>query len=148
MSKAHHSPYTVHPRGTKMYWDMKESYWWNNMKKDIAKFVEQCSTCQQVKTHKPLLILKWKWDEIAIDYILGSPKTPTEEDSIWVVVDHLTKSTHFIPIKVKDSMDKLAKLYVKNVVCLHGVPLAIILDRDSHFTSRFWQSFQKKMGRS
>jgi hypothetical protein len=118
MSEAHHSPYTVHPEGTKMYHDVNGSYWWNNMKKDIAKFVKQCSTCQQVKaehqrparTLKPLLIPKWKWDEIVMDFILGLPKTPTSEDSIWVVVDQLTKSAHFIPIKVKDPMDKLARL--------------------------------------
>jgi hypothetical protein len=145
MSEAHHSPYTVHPGGTKMYHDVKGSYWWNNMKKDIAKFVEQCSTCQQVKpehqrlagTLKPLLIPKWKWDEIAMDFILGLPKTLTGEDSIWVVVNRLTKSAHFISIKVKDPMDKLARLYVQNVVHLHGVPSAIISDRDSRCTSRF-----------
>jgi hypothetical protein len=115
------------------------------MKKNIAKFVQQCSTCQQVKAKhqrpagmlKPLLVPKWKWDEIAMDFILRLPKTPTREDSIWVVVDRLTKSAHFIPIKVKDPMDKLARLYVQNVVRLHGVPSAIISDRDSHFTSRF-----------
>jgi hypothetical protein len=106
MSEAHHSPYIVHPGGTKMYHDVKGSYWRNNMKKDIAKFVEQCVICQQVKaeyqrlvgTLKPLLILKWKWDKIAMDFILGLPKTPTGEDSIWVVVDRLIKSAHFIPI--------------------------------------------------
>jgi hypothetical protein len=112
--------------------------------KDIAKFVGQCLTCQQVKaehqrpmgTLKPLLILKWKWDEIAMDFILGLPKTPLG----W------TKSAHFIPIMVKDLMDKLARLYVQNVVHLHGVPLAIISDRDSRFTSMLWQSLQKEMG--
>jgi hypothetical protein len=72
-----------------------------------------------------------------MDFILGLPKTPTGEDSIWVVIDRLIKSAHFIPIKVKDLMDKLAKLYVQNVVHLDGVPSAIISDRDSHFTSRF-----------
>jgi hypothetical protein len=81
-----------------------------------------------------------------MDFILRLPKTPKSEDSNWVVVDRLTKSAHFIPIKVKDPMDKLAKLYVHNVVRLHGVPLAIISDRDSRFTSRFWQSLQKEMG--
>jgi hypothetical protein len=142
MSEDHHSPYTMHPGGTKMYRDVKGSYWWNNMKKDIAKFVEQYLICQQVKvehqrlarTLKSLLILKWKWDEITMDFILGLPKTPTREVSIWVVVDHLMKSAHFIPIKVKDPMNKLARLYVQNVVHLHGVPLAIISDRDSRFT--------------
>jgi hypothetical protein len=135
-----------------MYRDVKGSYWWNNMKRDIAEFVEQCPTCQQVKvehqrltgTLKPLLILKWKWDEIVMDFILGLSKASIREDSIWVVVDRLTKCAHFIPIK--DPMDKLARLYIQNIVCLHGVPSAIISDKDSRFTSRFWQSLQKEMG--
>ena len=63
-------------------------------------------------TLKPLLIPTWKWDEIVIDFILGLPNTPTGKDSIWVVVDHLMKSAHFIPMNVKDPMDKLARLYV------------------------------------
>jgi hypothetical protein len=137
-----------------MYRDVKGSYWWNNMKRDIAKFVEQCSTYQQVKAEhqrlarmlKLLLIPKWKWDEIAMNFILGLPKATIGEDSIWVIVNRLTKSAHFIPIKVKDPIEKLAKLYVHNIVRLHGVPLVIIFDRDSHFTSRFWQSLQKEMG--
>ena len=99
-----------------------------------------------VGTLKQLLIPKWKWDKIVMNFILGLPKTPTEEDSIWVVVNRLTKSAHFIPMKVKDSMDKLARLYVPNIVRLHGVPSAFISDRDSHFTSRFWQSLQKEIG--
>ena len=79
------------------------------MKRDIAKFVEQCPTCQQVKAeHVP----KWKWDEIGMDFILGLPRAPTGDDSIWVVVDRLTKSDHFIPMKVKDPMDKSTRLYV------------------------------------
>ena len=76
-----------------------------------------------------------------MDFILELPKTPTGEVFIWVVLDRLTKRAHFIPIKVKDPMDKLARLYVQNIVRLHGVPSAIISDRDSHFTSRFWQRF-------
>ena len=89
---------------------------------------------------KSLLIPKWKWDEIVMDFILGLRKAHIGEDSIWVVVDRLTKSAHFILMKVKDSMDMLVKLYVQNIVCSHGVLLAIVSDRDSHFTLRFWQS--------
>jgi hypothetical protein len=80
MSGAYHSPYTVHPGGTKMYYDVNGSYWWNNMKKDITRFVEQCVICQQVKAEhqrsvgiKSLLIPKWKWDKIAMNFILGLP---------------------------------------------------------------------------
>ena len=81
-----------------------------------------------------------------MDFILGLPKTPSGEDSIWVIVDRLTKSAHFIPIKVKDLMDKLARLYVQNIIRLQGVLSAIISDKDSRFTSRLWQSLQKEMG--
>ena len=94
---------------------------------------------------KPLLIPKWKWDEIAMDFILGLPKTPTREDFIWVIVNRLTKSAHFIPIKVKDPMDKLARLYVQNIVCSQGVPLAIISDRDS-FYFEILVNFSKENG--
>ena len=124
MSEAHRSLYIVHPGGTKMYWDVKGSYWWNNMKRDITRFVEQCSTYQLVKAKhqrpvgmlKSLLMVKWKWDEITMNFILRLPKTPIREDSIWVVVNHLTKSVHFIPMKVKDLMNMLARLYVHNIV--------------------------------
>jgi hypothetical protein len=100
------------------------------MEMEIAKYVEQCPTCQQAKVEhqrlvgilKPLLIPKWKWDEIEMDFILGLQRTLTGEDSIWVVVDSLTKNVHFIPLKVKDPMDKLARLYVQNIVRLQRVP--------------------------
>jgi hypothetical protein len=96
---------------------------------------------------KPLLKPKWKWDKLAIDFILGLPKMSTRDDSIWVIVDHLTKTAHFIPMKFKDLMDKLARLYVQNAVRLLGVPSTIISDRDSQFTSRFWKSLQNEMGK-
>jgi hypothetical protein len=81
-----------------------------------------------------------------MDVILGLPRTPTEEDSIWIVVDLLMKSAHFIPIRVKYPMDKLSKLYVQNIVRLHRVTSAIVSDRDSQFTYRFWQSLHKDIG--
>ncbi|GLT69307.1 hypothetical protein SLA2020_414660 [Shorea laevis] len=81
-----------------------------------------------------------------MDFIVGLPRTPTGEDAIWVVVDQLTKIAHFILVKVKDLMDKLARLYIQNIVQLHEIPSAIMSDRDSRFTSRFWQSLQKEMG--
>jgi hypothetical protein len=80
-----------------------------------------------------------------MDFKVGLPRTPTGENAIWVVVDRLTKSAHFIPKKVNDPMDKLARLHVHNIVQLYEVPSAIVSDRDSHFTSQFWQSLQKEM---
>ena len=87
-----------------------------------------------------------KWDDIAMDFVTKLPRTKNGHDMIWVVVDRFTKSTHFIATNEKWSMDKLANSYVKEIVRLHGVPLTIVSDRDSRFTSRFWKSLQEEMG--
>ncbi|GJX70455.1 putative reverse transcriptase domain-containing protein [Tanacetum coccineum] len=81
-----------------------------------------------------------------MDFVTKLPKTSTGHDAIWVIVDRLTKSAHFIPIRVTDSMETLTRLYIKEIVSRHGVPISIISDRDSHFTSRFWQSLQNALG--
>ncbi|GJT14964.1 putative reverse transcriptase domain-containing protein [Tanacetum coccineum] len=83
---------------------------------------------------------------ITMDFVSGLPRMPSGYDMIWVIVDLLTKSAHFLPMKKTDTMEKLTQLYLKEVVCRHGVPISIILDRDSHFTSRFWRSLQKTLG--
>ncbi|GKA61673.1 putative reverse transcriptase domain-containing protein [Tanacetum coccineum] len=110
----------------KMYQDLKKLYWWPNMKAKIATY--------------------WKWEKITMDFVSGLPRTPSGYDSIWVIVDRLTKSAHFLPMKKTDSIEKLAQLYLKEIVCKHGVPTSIISDRDSLFTSRFWKSLQEAMG--
>ena len=81
-----------------------------------------------------------------MDFVVGLPCTSDGYDSIWVIVDWLTKSAHFLPVKTIYSVAKLAKLYVKHIVCLHGVPTSIVYDRGSVFTSRFWQKLQEAMG--
>ncbi|MCO6420064.1 hypothetical protein JYK14_28520, partial [Siccirubricoccus sp. KC 17139] len=81
-----------------------------------------------------------------MDFITKLPKTLNGYDTIWVVVDRLTKSAHFLPIKETDKMEKLAQVYLKEIVSLHGVPISIISDRDSRFTSRFWQTLQQALG--
>ncbi|GJU74671.1 putative reverse transcriptase domain-containing protein [Tanacetum coccineum] len=137
-----------------MYQDLKKLYWWPNMKAEIATYVSKCLTCAKVKAEhqKPSGLLQqpeipeWKWEKITMDFVLGLPRTPSGYDSIWVIVDRLTKSTHFLKIKKTDSIEKLAQLYLKEIVCKHGVPTSIISDRDSLFTSRFWKSLQKAMG--
>jgi len=95
---------------------------------------------------KPLTIPEWKWEHIAMDFITNLPKTVTGLDAVWVVVDRLTKSAHFLPIKTTYDISRLAKEYVGEIVRLHGVPVSIISDRDPRFTSRFWQSLQAAMG--
>ena len=154
MEEAHSSAYAMHPGSTKMYGTLKEHYWWNGMKKDIASFVSRCLTCQQVKEEhqKPtgkiqlLPIPVWKWEKITMDFVTGLPRTQRQHDAIWVIVDRLTKSAHFLPSNVEDSLEKLAKLYVDEIVRLHGVPVSIVSDRDPRFTSRFWPSLQAALG--
>ena len=81
-----------------------------------------------------------------MDFVTGLPLTPRKRDAIWVIVDRLTKSTHFIPVRIDFLPDKLVELYIGEIVKLHGVPLSIILDRDPRFTSRFWKKLQEALG--
>nr|GEU87069.1 putative reverse transcriptase domain-containing protein [Tanacetum cinerariifolium] len=154
MHESHKSKYSVHPGFDKMYQDMKLLYWWPNMKADIATYVSNCLTCQRVKAEhqKPSGVLvqpeipQWKWDNITMDFVTKLPRTQSGNDTIWVVVDRLTKSAHFLPMKETDPMDKLARLFLKEVVTRHRIPVSIICDRDPRFTSNFWKAFQKAMG--
>ena len=82
----------------------------------------------------------WKWEHITMDFVIGLPKTRTRRDSIWVIVDRMTKAAHFLAIRQTDSLETLARVYIVEIVRLHGVPLAIVSDRDPRFTSRFWTS--------
>ncbi|KAD3066941.1 hypothetical protein E3N88_34821 [Mikania micrantha] len=137
-----------------MYQDLRTSYWWPGMKKDIALYVGKCLTCSKVKAEhqKPSGLLQqpeipqWKWEQISMDFITKLPRTPRGFDSIWVIVDRLTKSAHFLPIREDYKMEKLSTLYINEIIARHGTPTSIISDRDSGFTSRFWQSLQKALG--
>lgn len=93
-----------------------------------------------------MLVPKWKWDRVTMDFVTGLPFTPRKKDAVWVVIDKLTKSAHFIPVRMDYSLDKLAELYISEIVRLHGVPLSIISDRDPRFTSRFWKKLQEALG--
>ncbi|KAL5549395.1 hypothetical protein UlMin_004626 [Ulmus minor] len=95
---------------------------------------------------QPIEVPKWKWEQIAMDFVVGLPKTTREHDAIWVIIDRLTKSAHFLPIKMTYSLEQLAEIYVREIVRLHGVPISIISDRDSRFTSSFWKSVHRAMG--
>ncbi|GJY29439.1 putative reverse transcriptase domain-containing protein [Tanacetum coccineum] len=156
MHESHKSKYSVHPGSDKMYQDMKKLYWWPNMKADIATYVSKCLTCAKVKAEhqRPSGLLvqpkipEWKWDNITMDFVTKLPKSPQGHDTIWVIVDRLTKSAIFTPMRETDSMEKLARLYIKEVVARHGIPVSIICDRDPRFASRFWRSLQKALGTS
>ncbi|KAG8472899.1 hypothetical protein CXB51_034781 [Gossypium anomalum] len=154
LQEAHSGYFSIHPGSTKMYNDLKKMYWWNGMKRDISEFVSKCLICQQVKAEhqvplgllQPIMIPEWKWDRITMDFISGLPLTPGKKNAIWVIVDRLTKSAHFIPVRTDYSLNKLAELYIREIVRLHGIPLSIISDRDPRFTSRFWKKLQEALG--
>ncbi|GKB29919.1 putative reverse transcriptase domain-containing protein [Tanacetum coccineum] len=154
MHESHKSKYSIHPGSNKMYQDLKKLYWWPNMKAEITIYVSKCMTCAKVKAEyqKPSGLLvqpkipEWKWENITMDFVTKLPKMASGQDMIWVIVDRLTKSTHFLPAKENDSMEKLTRQYVKEVVSRHGVPVLIISDRDGWFMSQLWQSLQEYFG--
>ncbi|KAI3778451.1 hypothetical protein L2E82_07749 [Cichorium intybus] len=154
MEEAHKSKFSIHPGATKMYLDLREGYWWHGMKNDVARFVEECMTCRKVKAEhqkphgklQPLEIPEWKWEHLTMDFITKLPRTARGADTIWVIVDRLTKSAHFLAIKESSPAKKLAEIFDREIVSLHGVPVSIVSDRDTRFTSRFWRKFQEEMG--
>ena len=115
------------------------------MKRDVGEFVERCLVCQQTKTKhqkpsemlKPLKIPEWKWESDSMDFVTGLPRTMHGHDAIWVIVDRLTKSDHFLPIRMNFNLTQLAELYIREIVRLHGISKEIVSDRDPRFTSRF-----------
>ncbi|GKB39428.1 putative reverse transcriptase domain-containing protein, partial [Tanacetum coccineum] len=122
MDEAYKSKYFVHPGADKMYYDLRDRYWWPGMKKDIVEYVSKCLTCLKVKAEhqRPSGLLQqpeipvWKWEGIAMDF------------------DY--------------KMERLVRLYLNEIVARHGVSISIISDRDSRLTSRFWQSMQEALG--
>ncbi|GAU32901.1 hypothetical protein TSUD_393220 [Trifolium subterraneum] len=152
--EGHKSGLSIHPGLVKMYQDLKKLFWWPRMKKEIAEYVYACLVCQKSKIEhqkpsgllQPLFIPEWKWDSIAMDFVGGLPKTAKGNEVIWVVVDRLTKSAHFIAIKIGTLVPKLAEIYVEQIIRLHGIPSSIVSDRDPKFTSRFWESLQEALG--
>ncbi|GKB48774.1 putative reverse transcriptase domain-containing protein [Tanacetum coccineum] len=154
MHESHKSKYSIHPGSDKMYQDMKKLYWWPNMKADIATYVSKCLTCAKVKAEhqRPSGLLvqpkipEWKWDNITMDFVTKLPKSSQGYDTIWVIVDRLTKSAIFTPMRETDPLDKLARMYLKEVVTRHGIPVSIICDRDPRFASNFWRSLQNALG--
>ncbi|GJQ90709.1 putative reverse transcriptase domain-containing protein [Tanacetum coccineum] len=134
MDEAHKSKYSVHPGADKMYYDLRDRYWYLGMKKDIAEYVSKCLTCLKVKAEhqRPSGLLQqpeipvWKWEGIAMDFVTKLPRTSSGHDIIWVIVDRLTKSAYFLPMREDYKMERLARLYLNEIVARHGVPISII----------------------
>jgi hypothetical protein len=139
LDEAHLSKFTIHPGSTKMYRDLRENFWWSNMKGEIAEYVSSCDTCQRIKSShlktagpmQPSSIPAWKWNVISMDFIVGLPLTPRKHDSIWVIVDRLTKTAHFIPVHTTYSAERYAEVYIDLVVRLHGPQDYLVRSRHS-----------------
>jgi hypothetical protein len=153
LCEAHESNYSIHSGGNKMYHDLKATYWWYGMNRDVAEYIDLCDTCQRVKAKhqqparllQPLQVPEWKWEEIVMHFIVGLLRTQSGYDSIWVIVDQLTKVAHFIPDKTTYSGPQLAELYVSRIVCLHGVPKKFVYDRWTQFTLKFWERLHEAL---
>ncbi|GJU05755.1 putative reverse transcriptase domain-containing protein [Tanacetum coccineum] len=130
MHESHKLKYSIHPGSDKMYQDLKKLYWWPNMKAEIATY----------RSHNG------NGRNITMDFVTKVPRTAAGQDTIWVIVDRLTKSAHFFPMREDDTLEKLTRQYLKEVVSKHGVPVSIISDRDGKFTSHFWKSLHKALG--
>ncbi|GJS07560.1 putative reverse transcriptase domain-containing protein [Tanacetum coccineum] len=154
MDEAHTSRYSIHPGADKMYYDLRDFYWWPGMKRDVAEYISRCLTCSKIKAEhqKPSGLLQqpeipeWKWEKITMDLVTKLPRSSGGYDVIWVIVDRLTKSAHFLPIREDYKMEKLAKMYINEIVARHGVPVSIISDRDGRFASYLWKALQEALG--
>jgi hypothetical protein len=145
LDEAHLSKFSLHPGSTKMYQNLRQNFWWMRMKREIAKYISECDICQRVKAShlktasilQPLPIPSWKWQDISMDFIVGLPNTSQKHDSIWVIVDRLTKTAYFLPVHITYNAKRYAKIYLDQIVHLHGVPKTIISDRAAQFIARF-----------
>jgi hypothetical protein len=148
MDELHKRPYTGHPGYQKMITTTRKQFYWPRLKMDIDDYLAKCIECQQLKAEhrhpvrflQPLPIPKWKWETISMDFITGLPKSAKQNDVIMVVVDKLSKSAHFVPIKSTCKAIYTVNIFMKEIFRLHGMPRDIISDRDTKFTSSFWKS--------
>ena len=110
----HCSRFAVHPGGAKMYQDLCHQYYWSGMKRHVGDFVRRCLTCQKVKTKhqkpagllQPLEVAKWTWEHITMDFVTHLPRTQQRHDAVWVIVDWLTKSAHFLAVRMTFSLER------------------------------------------
>ena len=137
-----------------MYHDLRRQYYWSGMKRHVGDFVRRCLMCHQVKAEhqrpvgllQPLEIVEWKWEHITMDFVTHFPRTSRKHDAIWVIVDRLTKLAHFLAVRMTFTLEEFCRLYIREIVRLHGGPVSIVSNRDPRFTAQFWKSFQKAMG--
>jgi hypothetical protein len=154
LGEMHNVPYVGHPGYQKTIAVVKNQYYWPSMKKENDKFIAKFLACQKVKAKHihpasllhPLPILEWKWEVVKIDFITKLPKKNKPHDSIMVVVDNLTKASHFITVKITLKEASRVHIYLKEIYRLHGMPKSIVFDRDPKFTSKFCQGLFNGFG--
>jgi hypothetical protein len=145
LDEAHTLRYSIHPRSTKMYPHLRQQFWWTQMKHEAARYMPECDTCRKDKDDymklggllQPLSIPDWKWEDNSMGFIVGLPPTAGKVDSIWAIVDHFTKSTHFIPMCTCFTAEKYTEIYTARILYLHGVPKRIIPNQGSQFVAHF-----------
>ena len=143
LKEFHCSQFAVHSGGTKIYHDLHHQYYWRRMKRHVRDFVRRCLTCQQVKAkhQRPvgllqlLEIAEWKWEHITMDFVTHLPRTSQNHDVVWVIVDRLTKSAHFLVVRMTFTLEEFYRLYIRAIVRLNGVSVSIVSDRDPQFTA-------------
>ena len=123
--------------------DLGRQYYWGGMKRHVGDLVRRCLTCQQVKAEhqkpvgilQPLEVAELKWEHVTMDFVTRLPWTSQRHDAVWVIVDQLTKSAHFLAVQMTFILERLCRLYIREIVRLHGVPVSIVSDRDPRFTA-------------
>jgi hypothetical protein len=147
LDEAHTSRYSIHHGSTKMYHGLRQQFWWTGMKCEAARYISECDTCRKVKVDymkprwflQPLSIPELMWGDISMDFIVGLTLMACKFDSIWVIVDRLSKSAHFIPIHTRYDAQRYVEIYIALMLCLHGVLKTIIFDQGSQFVTCFWE---------
>ena len=137
-----------------MYHDLRCWYYWSGMKRHVGDFFRRCLTCQQVKVEhqkpagllRPLEVAEWKWEHVTMDFLTHLPRTAQRHNAVWVIVDRLMNSAHFLAVRMTFTLEEFCRLYIREIVRLHGVLVSIVSDRDPRFTAHFWKNFQKAMG--
>ena len=132
-----------------MYHDLRSQYYWSGIRRHIEDFVQRCLTCQQIKAEHqrptellhPLKVAKWKWEYITMGFVTHLPRTSWKHDAVWVIVGWLNKSAHFLAVWMTFTLEEFCRLYIREIVRLHGVSVSIVSDRDPRFTIHFWKSF-------
>jgi hypothetical protein len=151
LKEMHNVPYVGHLGYQKTVSTVKIQHYWPALKREIVEYIAKCLECQRVKVeHRhptgllhPLSIPQWKWEVVTMDFIIGFPRTSKQHDAIMVVVDKLTKASHFIPMKVTHKATNVVDIYMREVAQLHDNPKTIVSDRDPKFSSKFWRGLFK-----